>query len=104
GTPWVSAFWAIRNSAIQSAGLSGSEVVSDFIQSRNHGLANLEKLVQEWEGRIAVPAATIRAYLSHNIHYVLDDACLAGLELFFRYAAECGVLPQAPPLQFVPNS
>ena len=104
GTPWVSAFWAIRNGAIQSAGVDSSEVIADFIQSRDHGLANLEELVREWEPRIAVPAATIRTYLSHNIHYVLDDACLAGLELFFRYAAECGVLPQAPPLQFLPKS
>jgi len=101
GTPWVSAFWGVREHAIQSSGLAGSDVISDFIQSRDHGLANLEGLVREWGPRIAVPAATVRTYLSHNIHYVLDDGCLAGMELFFRYAAECHVLPTAPPLRFL---
>lgn len=101
GLPWVSAFWAVRTQAIRSSGLGTAEVIADFVQSRDHGMAHVEDLVREWTPRIAVPAATIRTYLSHNIHYVLDDACLAGLELFFRLAAECDVLPQAPPLRFL---
>jgi hypothetical protein len=28
----------------------------------------------------------------------LDDACLRGLDAFYRLAAQCGVLPPAPPL------
>jgi chorismate dehydratase len=101
GLPWVSAFWAVRERAIEASGLASSDVIADFMQSRDHGMAHVEDLVREWAPRIAVPAATIRTYLSQNIHYVLDDACLAGLELFFRYAAECDVLPTAPPLRFL---
>ena len=45
--------------------------------------------------------STIRSYLTEHIHYVLDEACLEGMDLFFRYAAETGVLPQAPPLHWL---
>jgi len=43
----------------------------------------------------------MRAYLSNNIHYFLDDACLAGLDLFYRYAVECGALLAIPELRFL---
>ena len=98
GAPWVSAFWAVRPYAIEASGLTPAQVIEDFVQSRDHGLAHVEDLVREWSPRLPVPAATIRTYLSQNIHYVLDKECIAGIDLFFRYAAECGVLPAAPPL------
>ena len=105
GLPWVSAFWAARPEAIHASGLSAAEVTGDFQRSRDHGMAHLEEIVADWTPRLigppAVPPAVIRAYLKNNIHYTLDDNCLAGLGLFYRYAAELGVLPPAPPLRFV---
>jgi chorismate dehydratase len=101
GLPWVSAVWAVRPGAIEAAKLTAHQIVEDFVQSRDHGRSHIEDLVREWAPRIPVPATTIRAYLSTNIHYVLDEECLAGMELFFRYAAECDVLPQAPPLRWL---
>lgn len=101
GLPWVSAVWAVRPGAIEAAKLTASQVVEDFFQSRDHGMAHVEDLVREWAPRIPVPATTIRTYLSTNIHYVLDEDCLAGMELFFRSAAEYDVLPQAPPLHWL---
>ncbi len=99
--PWVSAFWAVRPRAIEDSGTRRTQVIEDFIHSRDHGIAHVEDLAVEWSSRLPVPAATIRTYLSQNIHYILDEQCMAGLELFFRYAAECGVLPAAPPLKFL---
>lgn len=101
GLPWVSAVWAARPDAIEAAKFSPHQIVEDFVQSRDHGCSHVEELVHEWAPRISVPAATIRTYLTKNIHYVLDEECLAGMELFFRYAAECGVLPPAPPLRWL---
>lgn len=101
GAPWVSAFWAVRPEAIQAAGIPAAQVTEDFTRSRDHGVLHVEDLVREWAPRLPIPAATIRAYLSQNIHYVLDDPCIAGIELFFRYAAECGVLPAAPHLRWL---
>jgi chorismate dehydratase len=100
-TVWVSAVWAVRREAMASGVVAPGQVVEDFQHSRDAGLAHIEELADEWSRRIDVPRATIRTYLSHNIWYVLDDACLAGLELFYRYGVECGALPSAPVLRFL---
>jgi chorismate dehydratase len=101
GLPWVSAFWAIRPGALEETGARSTQLVEDLQSSRDHGLAHLDDLTEEWSGRIAVSAETIRFYLTNNIHYILDDACLRGLDAFYRYAAECGALPPAPPLKLL---
>ena len=64
------------------------------IQSRIHGLQNIEALVAEWSRKLPIPEATIRSYLTTNIHYVLDEECIEGMRGFFRMAAETGVLPE----------
>jgi chorismate dehydratase len=101
GTNWVSAFWAARPDAIRQSGVPTEEIASDFVRSRDHGMENVDALVREWSPRLPIPPETIRAYLTQNIHYVLDPDCLKGIDLFFRYAAETGVLPVAPELRIL---
>jgi len=101
GTVWVSAFWAVRPEALRHSQLSPAQITQDFQHSRDAGLAHIEDLADEWAARIAVPRETIRTYLSDNIWYQLDEPCLAGLELFYRYGVECGALPLAPALRFL---
>jgi chorismate dehydratase len=101
GLPWVSAFWALRPGALEETGISASKLIEDLQTSRDHGLEHIKDLADEWSTRIAVPAETIRFYLSKNIHYILDEACLRGLHQFYRYAAECGALPPAPALRLM---
>src|ERR1700689_4807194 len=101
GLPWISAFWAVRSSSLDETCVRDSELVKDLQTSRDHGIDHIADLASEWSTRIAVPAATIRFYLSKNIHYILDEACLRGLDQFYRYAAECGALPPAPPLRLI---
>lgn len=101
GTPWVSAFWAVREEAFGPETVSKAQLVEDFERSRDHGLGHIEELAQEWSARVPLPAAALRKYFSENIYYFLDDACLEGLELFYRYAVECGALPAVPKLRFL---
>jgi len=75
-------------------------LVKDLQQSRDRGLANVEQLVSEWAGKIALPAETIRTYLTRNIHYALTEECIESLRCFRAYAAELGVLP-ASQLRFL---
>jgi len=98
---WVSAFWAVRPEGLRDAGVSVDAVAHDFQESRDAGLAHVDELVGEWSARLAVPAETIHTYLTRNIHYHLDDACLEGLQLFYRYGMECGALPTVPALKFL---
>jgi len=101
GTVWVSAFWAVRPEALTASATSSAEVVEDFQHSRDAGLRHLEDLACEWSRRIALPRETIHTYLSQNIWYLLDEPCLSGLELFYRYGVECGALSNAPSLRFL---
>jgi chorismate dehydratase len=101
GVPWVSAFWAIRGAALDDVSILRETLVADFVTSRNHGLGHIDELVDEWAGRIALPKSLIHTYLSENIHYILDEACLEGLRTFYAYAAELRVLPAAPELRIL---
>jgi chorismate dehydratase len=89
GLPFVSAVWA----AAPGSPLDES-VAEDFIQSRIHGLQNIDTLVAEWSRKIAISEHTLRAYLTTNIHYILDEECLEAMKVFFRMAAEAGALPE----------
>jgi chorismate dehydratase len=88
GLPFVSAVWA-------AAGESARDEIAaqDFIRSRDHGLANIDALVEYWDSRMALPEETLRSYFTTNIHYVLDEECREGMRCFFRLAAEAGILP-----------
>jgi chorismate dehydratase len=89
GLPFVSAVWATAcGSPVDES------IAQDFLQSRNHGLENIDALASEWSGRMPIAEETIRAYLTTNIHYILDEECLEAMRVFFRMAAECGVLPE----------
>lgn len=101
GTHWVSAFWTIRHEAPAATGISPAQVIHDFQASRDAGLAHTEDIVREWSARMPLPAETIRTYLTENIWYILDEACIAGIQLFYRYGMECGALPTAPELHFL---
>jgi chorismate dehydratase len=87
--PFVSAVWA----AAPACPLD-ENVVEDFIRSRDHGLQNIESVVIEWSRKFPISAETIHAYLTTNIHYILDEECVRGMKGFFRLAAEDGVLPE----------
>ena len=100
--PFVFAFWAVRQAALKD--LSATLDLASILQeSRDHGLQaeNLERIASEWAPRIDLSEADIKSYLTQNIHYYLDSACLDGLQLFYRYAEGCGILPAAPPLNFL---
>ena len=38
--------------------------------------------------RLAVPPSTIRAYLTHNIHYTLDEDCITAILHIRKLAAD----------------
>jgi chorismate dehydratase len=98
GLPFVFAFWAVRASALQETEL---DLVRIFQQSRDHGLANVDALARDWAPRVGISEQAVRTYLTESIDYSLDEDNLAGLELFLKYAVECGVLPGVKPLEFL---
>jgi chorismate dehydratase len=125
GKPFVFAFWAVRQEALQENFLRGNGLCGDgrprpsasrsdasvpardlatiFQQSRDHGLESesLDQISREWAPRLGITRSDVRSYLSENIYYHLDASCLEGLQLFYRYAAEIGALPVAPEMCFL---
>ena len=101
GKPFVFAFWAVRAEALQEAD-PALEIAMIFRESRDHGLLpkSIRSISQEWGPRLGLSESDVSSYLTENIHYELDPGCLDGLELFYRYGAEIGVLPVAPELRF----
>ena len=89
GLPFVSAVWGTMFRGVLDEGIA-----EDVIRSRDHGLVNIDALVDEWSHKLPLSAETIRSYLTTNIHYVLDEDCVKGMRGFFREAALAGVLPK----------
>jgi chorismate dehydratase len=100
--PFVFAFWAVRQTALEECP-AALDLGSVFKESRNHGLLkqNLALIAREWSPRVGLGENDVESYLTENIHYQLDPECIEALNLFYRYAQECGALPGAPALEFL---
>jgi chorismate dehydratase len=100
--PFVFAFWAVRQAALEECSPT-LDLSSVFKQSRDNGLLtkNVADIAKKWGPRIGLDENEVRSYLTENIHYQLDPECIEGLNLFYSYAQECGVLSSPPPLQFL---
>jgi chorismate dehydratase len=101
GCPWVSAVWAIRTDTLSALSDQEAEtVLQDFTESRDAGLRHIPELIAEWSPRLQMPPAVVETYLSRNIHYVLDEPVLAGIDRFFADAHELRLIPQLPHLRW----
>jgi chorismate dehydratase len=102
GKPFVFAFWAVRQAALKGYNL---DLAAIFQTSRDHGLApeNLDEIAKTWSEKLGLREDDVQEYLTRNIHFQLDSECIEGLQLFYRYAHDCGLLPRVPELRFVPE-
>ncbi len=102
GKPFVFAFWAVRMAALDTAPRE-LDLPSIFRQSRDHGLEpqNVAAIARLWAPRVGLTESEVIAYLTRNIYYSLDRECLDGMEMFFRYAAEIGLIEETPTLRFM---
>ncbi len=105
GKPFVFAFWAVRSEALRQAD-PALDLAAVFRDSRDHGLRpeNLGQISREWAPRLGLTEPDVQCYLTENIHYKFDAGCIEGLQLFYRYAADLGVLPAAPDLRFTESA
>jgi chorismate dehydratase len=102
GHTFVFAFWAIRIAALEEAD-AGPDVARVFRESRDHGLQpkNVKRIAGLWAPHLGISEAAAREYLTRYIHYYLDEDARRGLELFYQYAADCGLIAAAPELRFL---
>jgi chorismate dehydratase len=94
GLPFVWAFWAGRPDALMA------DDVHALQQARDAGLAASEPIAHQYLADRPERQAAGARYLRDNIKYYLGPDERAGLELFYRYAADAGVVDSVEPLRF----
>ena len=98
GHPFVFAFWAMR------PGVPEAKVARIVRASYDAGRRDFPALVAAEAERSGLSEAVVEDYLRHSLHYELDAGDLAGLELFYRLAAEDGLIGHPRPLDFARTS
>ena len=94
GLPFVYAFWAGRNGVLDAGG------VAELQQARDEGVQRTEQIVTDYFSDVPDRHALGVRYLQDNIKYDLGPDERAGLELFYQYAAEAGLVESPAPLRF----
>jgi chorismate dehydratase len=86
--PFVYAFWAGRGDALQ-----GDDVAA-LLSARDEGVRRPEELARTYLAAFPDRQKAGADYLRDNIKYHLGGDERAGLEAFYRYAAEAGAAPE----------
>lgn len=95
GLPFVFAFWAGREDATLG------ELGEDLRNSRDYGLAHIDEIAAGCAPKYTMRPEEVKVYLTQDIDYNLDEGHRRGLSLFYRLAAEVGVIPEVRDLLFV---
>jgi chorismate dehydratase len=93
GLPFVYAFWA------GPAGRLRAQDVAAIQAARDAGVADPERVARDYLNDPVRDSIGAR-YLRDNIKYHLGEPERAGLETFYRYAAELGLVPEPNGLRF----
>jgi predicted solute-binding protein len=94
GLPFVYAFWAGREGALEPGD------VEELQRARDAGVAASDDVACAYLRDIPDRQPLGIRYLRDNIKYGLGAEERAGLELFYRYAAEIDVAPPSGGLRF----
>jgi chorismate dehydratase len=94
GLPFVYAFWAGRPGTLEQ------EDVEALQRARDAGVAESDDVACAYLRDMPGRQALGMRYLRENIKYHLGAEEQAGLELFYRYAAEIDVAPSSDGLRF----
>ncbi|HEX9303279.1 MAG TPA: menaquinone biosynthesis protein [Thermoanaerobaculia bacterium] len=98
GHPFVFAFWAVRE------GVPEQEAAEIVRASYDAGRRNFALLVSREAAESGLSEAVVEDYLRHSLHYELDAGDLAGLDLFYRLAAQEGLIERVRPLELTSDA
>jgi chorismate dehydratase len=95
GLPFVFALWVGREEA------KIGRYRKDFEDSRDYGLAHIDAIAAEYAPKLNMQPPGVKAYLTQNVDYSLDEENRKGLRLFYKLAREAGIIPVEKDLYFV---
>ena len=102
GLPFVFAVWTVRKAALAEM-RAGVELGGIFRRSRDHGLLpeNLDAIAREWSPRMGLSRDESPVICARTSTTRWMRSARKGLALYFRLAAECGVIERVPELEFM---
>lgn len=101
GLPFVFALWMIRADSVEAMPKECSLIGARLRDAKREALASLDRLAEECAERSWMGQEELLSYWK-TISYDLTPLHLEGVKLFFRFAAEMGILEEEPVLRFLP--
>jgi chorismate dehydratase len=98
GYPFVFALWLARKELLVKNGGELQVLQQRLLQAKRLSLESLERIAAVTAQNCWTNSDFLINYW-RVLSYDLTPRHLSGLSLFFRYAAECGVLEQEPPIR-----
>jgi chorismate dehydratase len=96
---WMSyAIWAVRKQVVQENPELVARIYKAFLYSKQQSLQNLKPMVEDACGTIGGNEAYWQRYFT-QLSYDFGASQWEGLQLYFDYAFELGLLPYKVPLQ-----
>ncbi len=95
GLPFVFAFWAAR-SGVQDQGL-----VDALCESREFGVRNIPEIAKRYAESLSLKEEFLQEYLTQNVDYYMDEACVEGLRQFYEMAQDVGAIKSARQVEFL---
>jgi chorismate dehydratase len=95
GLPFVFAFWAARS------GFTDERVAEALRASREYGLSHIPDIAKRYAELLSLKEEFLREYLTNNVHYFMDEACVESLRLFYDMAAKVGAIKSARTVEFL---
>jgi chorismate dehydratase len=92
GLGFVFAMWMVREESLDIL-----ERV-DFSAARDEGLANVDKVLGDYNSPLDLPEGELRSYLTENISFSPDEEMRRGMELYFRLTHKHGIVPELRPI------
>ena len=71
------------------AGISGEGIAEALRESREFGVQNIPAIAKRYSEELSLKEEFLREYLTENVHYYMDEACVEGLQLFYRNGGAC---------------
>jgi chorismate dehydratase len=95
GLPFVFAFWAAR------PGFTDERVAEALRSSREYGLAHIPEIAKRYSEPLSLKEEFLRQYLTENVDYHMDEACVEGLRQFYEMAERVGAVKSARSVEFL---
>jgi len=99
--PFVFALWMIRRNVVQTQKDEISRLLRQLRKAREYSESHYPEIARDVEEAVGIPADDLVRYWK-SIAYDLDPVKIQSLKRYFGYACELGLIPEPPPLHFLP--